>query len=59
MVTALSRVMVEPVQVEVRAPGRNALSNPRGLAEMVSVPSAIPGVKVCTWDQVCGRWRLT
>src|SRR5262245_324627 len=38
-VTALSRVKVEPIQVEVRAPGKKAFTIPRGLAERVSPPS--------------------
>src|SRR6266481_7826923 len=52
-VTALSGVQVEPVQVEVSAPGRNTFCSPRGLALSVSPPRAIPCVKCCTLVQSC------
>src|SRR6266478_10133893 len=56
-VTALSGVQVEPVQVEVSAPGRNTFCSPRGLALSDSPPKAIPCVKCCTLVQSCSASR--
>src|SRR6266446_9146224 len=56
-VTALSGVQVEPVQVEVSAPGRNTFCSPRGLALSVSPPKAIPCVKCCALAQSCSTSR--
>src|SRR5713101_7532202 len=53
MVTALSTVQVDPVQVEVSAPGRNKFCSARGLAVKVSVPKATPLVKCCVFVQSC------
>src|SRR5713226_10709797 len=53
MVTDLSLVQVEPVQVEVSAPGRNKFCSERGLAVNVSVPKATPCVKCCGFVQSC------
>src|SRR6266478_7186643 len=52
-VTALSGVQVEPVQVEVSAPGRNTFCSPRGLALSDSPPKAMPCVKCCVLVQSC------
>src|ERR1051326_7824024 len=59
MVIALSRVQLSPAQVPVSAPGKKTLNGPRGLAETVSAPIAMPGENVCICDQVCGRCKLT
>src|SRR5579859_5379116 len=56
-VTALSGVQVEPVQVEVSAPGRNTFCSPRGLAVSVSPLSAMPCVKCCVLFQSCSTSR--
>src|ERR1700724_3892878 len=56
-VTALSGVHVEPVQVEVSAPGRNTFCSPRGLALSDSPPKAIPCVKCCALVQSCSTSR--
>src|SRR5713226_5956512 len=53
MVTDLSLVQVEPVQVEVSAPGKNTFCSERGLAVNVSVPKATPCVKCCVFVQSC------
>src|SRR6266851_2796098 len=53
MVTALSAVHVEPVQVEVSAPGRKRFCSERGLEVNVSVPKATPCVKCCVFVQSC------
>src|SRR6266404_2903395 len=54
-VTALSGVQVEPVHVEVSAPGRKTFCSPRGLALRLSPPRAIPCVKCCALIQSCSR----
>src|SRR5229473_6785400 len=56
-VTALSGVHVEPVQVEVSAPGGNTFCSPRGLALSDSPPKAIPCVKCCVLLQSCSTSR--
>src|SRR6266478_6273542 len=55
MVTDLSLVQVEPVQVEVSAPGRKTFCSERGLAVNVSVPKATPCVKCCVRVQSCSE----
>src|SRR5579864_7369837 len=55
-VMALSRVQVEPVQVEVKAPGRKTFCSARGLLLNDSAgapPRATPWVKCCVFDQSC------
>src|SRR5260370_41685886 len=56
-VTALSGVHVEPVQVEVSAPGRNTFCSPRGLALRDPPPKAIPRVQCCPLVQSCSAPR--
>src|SRR5713226_8918297 len=53
MVTDLSFVHVEPVQVEVSAPGRKTFCSERGLAVKVSSPKATPCVKCWVLVQSC------
>src|SRR6266478_558593 len=53
MVTDLSFVHVEPVQVDVSAPGRKTFCSERGLAVKVSSPKATPCVKCCVLVQSC------
>src|ERR1700732_4871222 len=56
-VTPLSGVQVEPVHVEVSAPGRNTFCSPRGLELIVSAPRARPCVKCCALLQSCSASR--
>src|SRR5215471_9305349 len=67
MVTGLSVVHVEPVQVEVSAPGRKTFCSARGLLlndSDAAPPSAMPCVKCCVFVQSCSAsrcdngWRL-
>src|SRR6266851_4587311 len=53
MVTDLSAVHVEPVQVEVSAPGKKTFCSERGLAVKVSNPKATPCVKCWVLVQSC------
>ncbi len=60
MITGLSVVHVEPVQVEVSAPGRKTFCSERGLLLNDSEdapPSAIPWVKCCVFVQSCSASR--
>src|ERR1700730_4033483 len=57
MVTALSGVHVEPVHVEVSAPGKNTFCSPRGVALRDSPLRAMPCVKCCALFQSCSTSR--
>src|SRR5579859_243834 len=67
MVTGRSVVQVEPVQVDVSAPGRKTFCSARGLLlndSDAAPPRAIPWVKCCVFVQSCSAsrcesgWRL-